>query len=189
MSNDKHQWKNILGTVSKYGPIFHMDYSENLALAPKYEPQSAHFNKKQYSLHCIVGHCTDNNDDGQYKYYYHLSDDITHDYAFTGYVVEDVLKSAFSKEDNRIIRFKSDNCSVQYKSKKVFSFWKNLDIAHDKICIVYYGVSGHGKGTVDAMSGFGVKDPIRKAFIQHDLFFNSAKELYEYLIETKVLQK
>ena len=185
VSNDEHQWKNILGTVREYGPIFHMDYSENLALSPKYEPQSAHFNKKQYSLHCIVGHCTDNNDDGQYKYYYHLSDDISHDYAFTGYVVEDVLKSAFSKEDNRIIRFKSDNCSVQYKSKKVFSFWKNLAIAHDKICIVYYGVPGHGKGTVDAMSGFGVKDPIRKAIIQHDLFFNSAKELYEYLIETK----
>ena len=28
--------------------------------------------------------------------------------------------------------------------------------------IWYYDVSGHGKGLVDAVSGFGVKGPLRK---------------------------
>ena len=30
---------------------------------------------------------------------------------------------------------------------------------------IYYGAPGHGKGLVDAMSGFGVKGPLRKAVI------------------------
>ena len=50
-----------------------------------------------------------------------------------------------------------------------------------KTVIVYYGVSGHGKGLVDAMSGFGVKQPVRKAIIQKDWFFNSAEDIYHFL--------
>ena len=38
-----------------------------------------------------------------------------------------------------------------------------------KIVISYYGASGHGKGLVDAMSGFGAKEPIRKAVYRKNL--------------------
>ena len=50
------------------------------------------------------------------------------------------------------------------------------------IFLVYYGVSGHGKGLVDAMSGFGVKTPMRMAIVTQDFFFRNIKYLQEYLI-------
>ena len=54
--NDGYHWSHILSTVQQYGSIYHMDFSENLTQSYKYEPQSTHFNKKQYSLHCSVKH-------------------------------------------------------------------------------------------------------------------------------------
>ena len=48
--------------------------------------------------------------------------------------------------------------------------------------MVYYGVSGHGKGLVDAMSSFGAKGPLRKAIVQKDFFFNSASDIQNYLL-------
>ena len=43
-------------------------------------------------------------------------------------------------------------------------------IKYEKSVIVYYGASGHRKGLVDAMSGFGVKGPLRKAVLTQDFF-------------------
>ena len=42
---------------------------------------------------------------------------------------------------------------------------------------------GHGRGLVDAMSGFGLKDPLRRAIITDDFFFNNAEELHQFLEE------
>ena len=61
--NDKFHWPKILVTTEAIGPIYHMDFSENLSQQFKYEPQSCHFNKKQYSLHCTVEH-TGNSESG-----------------------------------------------------------------------------------------------------------------------------
>ena len=44
----------------------------------------------------------------------------------------------------------------------------------------YYGVSGHGKGLVNAMSGFGVKGPLRKAVVT-DLFYDHTNGILIYL--------
>ena len=52
--NGKYHWKKILNSVSEIGLIFHLDYSENLQTTPKFEPQSAHSNERQHSLHCAV---------------------------------------------------------------------------------------------------------------------------------------
>ena len=41
--------------------------------------QSAHLSKKQFSLHCIVKHTSEN----ERMYMYHLSDVQKHDFAFT----------------------------------------------------------------------------------------------------------
>ena len=54
-------------------------------------------------------------------------------------------------------------------------------MAWKKTVIAYYGVSGHGKGLVDAMSSFGVKQPLRKAIVERDFFFNSAGDIYNFL--------
>ena len=82
-----------------------------------------------------------------------------HDHAFTSTVVRNLNK--IETEQSSIIKVKSEYCSVQYKSKKVFRFWRMLAQETHKTIIVYYGVSGHGKGLVDAISAFGVKTPLR----------------------------
>ena len=46
--------------------------------------------------------------------------------------------------------------------------------------IVYYGVSGYGKGLMDAMSGLGVKGPIRR-FVTRSFSFTTADDIYNYL--------
>ena len=47
VNNDVYQGPLILATIQTHGSIFHMDFSENLTQMFKYEPQSAHFSKKQ----------------------------------------------------------------------------------------------------------------------------------------------
>ena len=47
--------------------------------------------------------------------------------------------------------------------------------------MVYYGAAGHGKGLVDAMSGFGVKGPLRKAVVTENLSYSSSEEIHSYL--------
>ena len=171
--NDKFVWKHILDEIDS--PIFHMDFSENLMPTPKFEAQSAHFSKRQFSLHCTVMH-----NPGSNKFIYHLSDDMSHDSYFTMAVVNDLV-TRFAPEDD-IIRFKSDNCLTQYKCKYVFYQWRALATKSNKILIVYYGVSVHGKGLVDAMSGFAVKTPMRMAIVTQEFFFSNTKCLQEYLI-------
>ena len=65
-----------------------MDYSENLSSIPKYEPQDAHFNSRQLSLHCTVVQAVI---DEQIKYAYHISEDKKKDYLFTATVINDLL--------------------------------------------------------------------------------------------------
>ena len=88
---------------------------------------------------------------------YHLSDVMKHDHAYTSAVVDHLQIS-----NPEIIRLKSDNCATQYKCKSMFKYYSSLSAKEQKNIIVYYGASGHGKGLVDAMSGFGVKGPICK---------------------------
>ena len=170
LCNDKYEWGNILTTVQIDSPIYHMDYSENLQITPKYEPQSAHFNKKQVTLHCTVAHTLE---EGEHlnKFIYHLSDDNEHDNGFTFTVIGDLIN--FYPECE-IYRFKSDNCSGQYKCLYVFHRYKSLAQSLNKTIIIYFGVSGHGKGLVDAMSGFGMKNPLRKAMITNNAYFQAA---------------
>ena len=174
--NDKYQWPQILATTDTLGPIYHFDYSENLTQSYKYEPQSSHFNKKQYSLHCTVKHFLDSS-----QYFYHFSDSKKHDFAYTSHVLNHLLD--LEEEDNVsvIIRVKSDNCSCQYKCCYVFKFYHNLAKKLGKTIIVYYGVCGHGKGLVDAMSAFGVKSPLRRAVVTENFKYNSADEIRSYL--------
>ena len=96
-----------------------MDYSENVSQHFKYEPQSSHFNKTQYSLHCTVKHVPG---DSPYQYIYHLSDEKKHNHAFTSAVIDHILSD---ESDGNIIQVISDNCSTQYKCKWVFCFYNN----------------------------------------------------------------
>ena len=179
--NDKYEWKFILETVGEMGPILHMDFSENITATPKFVPQSSHFSKRQFSLHCTVMHTTNDNGLPSNVYIYHLSDDIKHDSIFTMNVVQDLLMK-FNLHAVNILHFKSDNCSSQYKSKFVFQAWKTLAVPLTNI-IIYYGVKAHGKGLVDSMSGFGVKTPLKRAIVTEGFFFSKSDDLKIYLEE------
>ena len=157
-------WTTIIGTMAQMY---------------KYEPQSLHFSKQQYSLHGTV-RAEYLDSQPTHNYLYHLSDEMKHDYAFTASVVDHVLSLEVLPE---ILRFKSDNCSTQYKAKYVFEYWQSLSMKLNGNVIVYYGVSGHGKSLVDTMNGLGVKGPIKKAVLRENFSYHKALDIQEYLIE------
>ena len=181
MYNDNYQWPRILATIPDNGPIYHMDYSENMAQMHKYEVQSAHFNKRNYSLHCTVEHLDSDkhpNLKSPYFYHYHFSDEMKHDSAFTSVVFEHCLETGDLPE---IIRNKSDNCSIHYKCGKAFNEYLKLAKKYNRNLIKYYVPAGHGKGLVDAMSAFGVKTPRLKAVITHNFRYNSSQDICNML--------
>ena len=51
--NDDFVWPLVLAN-DQLGYVFHLDYSENITHTTKEEPQEAHFNGNQTSLHCTV---------------------------------------------------------------------------------------------------------------------------------------
>ena len=45
----------------------------------------------------------------------------------------------------------------------------------------FYDEPGYGKGIVDSMSSFGCKQPLRKAIIDKDMWFEFASDMLDYL--------
>ena len=70
---------------------------------------------------------------------------------------------------------------AQYKCKYVFPFWHKLAMLQQKCIILYYGIQGHGKGLVDAMSFFWVKRPLKHSILTDDKWFSSPEEMVSYL--------
>ena len=64
----------------------------------------------------------------------------------------------------------------------MFKQWQLLAQKSEKIMLVHYGVSGHGKGLVDTMSAFEVKGPLRRVVITSDFSYSNSKDIYEFLI-------
>lgn len=182
IKNDQYLWPLVLNET-QHGYVFHMDFSENIQCTPKEEPQDAHFSSKQTSLHCTVVHSPHSNRK-EFLYAYHLSDDKLHDASFTESVTRDLLMRHPDYKDYPLLRIKSDNCSTQYCCLHVFRRYLDLSKEIGKPVILYYGVNGHGRGLVDAMSGFGVKSPLRRKIVTEDFFFETADELCEFLQET-----
>ena len=178
--NDIYHWPSIKD--DGLGFCFHMDYLENLSSIPKYEPQDAHFNSRQLSLHCTVVQAVI---DEQIKYAYHISEDKKKDYLFIATVINDLLVTFDDYKKYRLLRFKSDNCSYQYCCKYLFPFYQDLSIRLSKPVICYFGVNGHGRGLVDAMSGFGVKSVVRCAIVTQDFWYETPDDLIPFLRKSK----
>ena len=84
-------------------------FSQNLAIRPKFEVQSAHFSNKQYTLHCAIAKLF------QKRYHYHLSYDTKHDDIFVDHVLRDLV--VHCNIENEDLWVQSDNASSQYKNK------------------------------------------------------------------------
>ena len=150
-----------------------MDFSENIAMKPKFEVQDAHFSGKQYSLHCSVV------EPGTEKYFYHLSDDKTHGSEFVHEVLVDLFNKLSIK--HKSIMIKSDNAPTQYKNKYAFNSMQTLSKDYNVKIIRIYGAAGHGKSLIDAMSGLGIKSILRREVIGSDQWFADSKEMCQYL--------
>ena len=44
-----------------------------------------------------------------------------------------------------------------------------------------YGAAGHGKGAIDGVSSFGVKNVLRKDIVTHNVLFNKSEDVVDYL--------
>ena len=86
----------MLETTNTHGEIYHMDFSENLTQLFKYEPQSSHFNKSQYSLHCSVKHT--GLEESPYHYLYHFTNVMQHDHISTHLLLLLLMKSSNQME-------------------------------------------------------------------------------------------
>ena len=104
----------------------------------KKEAQSCHYNKNSYSLHCTVENVNSENRSlkSPFCYLYHLSDDMKHDFVFTSTVAQSCLAQ---NDLPKIIRWKSDNCGIQYKSRDVFGEYQKIASKYDCKMIIYYG--------------------------------------------------
>ena len=121
----------------------------------------------------------------RHNFVFHLYDDKKHDGAFTKHVIEE-LTSFFP---SAIFLVKSDNCSFQYKCGKVLHSWRTLAEELQKI-FVYYRVSRHRKGLDDAISTFGVKNPLKRFVIWGkwgDFEFDSSYGIFDRVEHTDKL--
>ena len=144
--------------------ILWLDYSQNIQLTSKNDVQAAYYSGKQHTLHDALIQVPN----GDRTYVYHLSNDTNHDSVITDVIVNDIIANypEVIESDSLVIR--SDNCSMQYKSRYIFA--NMLKLASKLIISIYwfYGEAGHGHGLIDAMAWFGCKGPLRKGIIQDD---------------------
>ena len=128
---------------------------------------------KQYTLHCPIPKPF-----GKH-YHYYLSDHTKQEGIFVDHVLRDlIIRYNISNED---LRAQSDNASSQYKKKHSFWFLQWLADEFNLRIIRTYGAAGHGKAAIDAMSGFGVKNVLRKDIVTHDVFLDNFCNMAEYL--------
>ena len=119
------------------------DFSENLTIGIKWEPQSLHWSKTQVTVHSGIVRTP-----YQKTYHPYLSDSREHDQTFVYMALKEMLDSTEITDLETII-IESDNCTVQYKSAEHFSDIKKFSDEYQYPVIRLYGIAGHGKGEVD----------------------------------------
>ena len=150
-----------------------LDFFENSTLRPKCEVQSVHFSGKQHALRYAIFQPGDTN------FHCHLSDNTKHDPVFVVEVLRDLIHHY--NINNRDVMIQSDNAPTQYKHRHAFALSQKLANEFNLRIIRTFGASGHGKGTIDAMSSFGVENVLRRDIVTHDIFFDTSEEIVDYL--------
>ena len=150
-----------------------IDFSENLTLGIKFEPQSLHWVKKQIIVHSGIVKCN-----GEKTYHPYVSDCKTHDQAFVKLVVTEMLDSTYMPDD-AVILIESDNCSSQYKSCHHFVDMQDLADKFKRRVIRVFGIAGHGKGEVDHVGGVA-KVAVRQEVAGGEIF-TVASEVHDFL--------
>ena len=155
------------------GKFNEFDFSQNLSLRPTYDVQSAHFSGKQFTLQFAIIEPFDT------CYHYHLSNDTKHD----PFCVDQVLRISPSNmiSKTRICGSKAIMHQSSIKISMRLLYYKSqlmtliLESSEPTVQLA------HGKGVIDIMSSFGVKNILRKDIVTHDVFFNNSAEIADYL--------
>ena len=150
-----------------------IDFSENLTVPVKYEPQSLHWSHEQITVHSGIL-----KDGGEKSYHAYLSNDKQHDQKFVKVVLKEMLNEADTKNASFGI-IESDNCSSQYKSASHFSDIQEISNELNIPIIRVFGVAQHGKGEVDHVRGLA-KVAIRRE-IAAGTFFANAADMVSFL--------
>lgn len=152
-----------------------IDFSENLSIPTKYEPQSMHWYKEQVSVHSGILKVL-----GEKSYHPCFSDNKVHDQAFVKVVLEKMLDNAELQPDSCIV-IESDNCCSQYKSSQHFFDIQKISDKYNRTVLRIFSIAGHGKGEVDHVGG------ITKVIIRREIaageFFASSADMVEFLNE------
>ena len=72
-------------------------------------------------------------------------------------IIKNIIEHDPSITEQGKLIFKSDNASIQYKSKYTFRKMIKLASTFDIEIYWFYGEADHGKGLVDAMSSLAAK--------------------------------
>jgi len=173
----RNQLKHYRSTIHQVydmfnGAIIDVDFSENLTVPVKYEPQSLHWSHEQVTVHSGIMKF-----EGEKSYHPYLSDDKKHDQHFVELALHEMISELPTIPETIVIE--SDNCSQQYKSASHFYSMKQLADKFLFTVIRIYGIAEHGKGEVDHVGGVA-KTAIRRE-VATGTFFESTEEMVEFL--------
>ena len=147
-----------LDKILKHFASTDIDFSENLTVPFKYEPQSQYCYHQQVHIHSQISKTNDNKND-----HAHFSDDHKHDQVFLKHALDDILN-------------KMDLSHSQYKSTMHFHHLQMLTNEKEKQVLKIWSIAGHGKGEVGYISGM-TKISIKIA-VSNDCFFDKSFKIY-----------
>jgi len=152
--------------------ILYVDFSENLAVPVKYEPQSLHWRHQQITVHSGIGKVN-----GEKSYHPYQSNERTHDQHSVQLAISEMLRDVEINAGEYVI-IESDNCASQYKSCAHFHGMQTIADSLNLNIIRVYGIAEHGKGEVDHVGGLA-KTSLRRAIAARE-FFTNAKYMVEF---------
>ena len=75
----------------------------------------------------------------------------------------------------------SDNAPTQYKNKSAFGSMQHLADKYNFTLLRVYGSAGHGKGVIDVISSFGVKNILRQSIITNVWLFENSLDIWSHI--------
>ena len=156
----RNHLKHYRSTITEFrecydNVLIDIDFSENLSIPVKFEPQSLHWHHEQVTIYSGILKAK-----GRKSYHPYISNDRKHDQQFVHVVLEKML-DGINVEAVSYVVIESDNCSSQYMSAKHFFSIQQLSNQLDSKVLRVFGISEHGKGEVDHVGGIA-KNAIRK---------------------------
>ena len=93
-------------------------------------------------------------------------------------MLAEILRDIFNRFNIRdeTLLLKSDNAPQQYKNRYFFAKVQGLPDDYNVKIVYAYGASGHGKGLVDSMSSFGVKNILRRGIVGNDDWWKNSED-------------